>query len=270
MHFHHDAVDGSTGIHGSLTAEPEGSKSSETKQFQRMKMSIIQKIAQKAADIVRMCCYSPSDIAELQRLVSSVRAEDLKYNTELALRFGRSFPSFWPKFAEKVPPCLYTEVYSDDLMNLCIFCLPAGNEIPLHDHPGMYGLLKVIEGSCVVESFTSVGKTCEDGSVPRDAIQVRVHDPVSLCPSDPASLFTPTKRNYHRVSSPNCTTAFFDVLFPPYKSPNRDCHYFSLNTRFPSDGNIGGDQSFGFLLPCSPKNYRCELYAYGGERVVLD
>ncbi|CDW56744.1 DUF1637 domain containing protein [Trichuris trichiura] len=232
-------------------------------------MSLIQKIAQKAADIVRMCCYSTADIAELQRLVSTVRAEDLKYNAELALDFSRSFHSFWPKFTEKTPPCVYTEVYSDDLMNLCIFCLPAGSEIPLHDHPGMYGLLKVIDGSCLVESFTSVEKAFDD-STSQDAVQVRIHEPVLLCSSDPASLFTPTIRNYHRVSSPDRPTAFFDVLFPPYKSPNRDCHYFSLTTRCPSGGLSCDEQSFGFLLPCAPKSYRCEVYAYEGERVVLD
>ncbi len=60
-------------------------------------------------------------------------------------------------------PCLYTEIYDDDDMNVCIFTLRnTGSEIPLHDHPDITGLIKVIFGSARVTSYSWLKPEHED------------------------------------------------------------------------------------------------------------
>lgn len=51
-------------------------------------------------------------------------------------------------------PVTYIEVYEDKNVSIGVFVLRDGAKIPLHDHPYMYGVLKVIYGKVKVQSYT--------------------------------------------------------------------------------------------------------------------
>lgn len=51
-------------------------------------------------------------------------------------------------------PVTYIEVFEDQHVSVGVFVLRDGAKIPLHDHPYMYGVLKVIYGKVRVQSYT--------------------------------------------------------------------------------------------------------------------
>lgn len=51
-------------------------------------------------------------------------------------------------------PVTYIEVFEDQNVSIGVFVLRDGAKIPLHDHPSMYGVLKVIYGKVKVQSYT--------------------------------------------------------------------------------------------------------------------
>jgi len=51
-------------------------------------------------------------------------------------------------------PVTYIEVFEDKHVSIGVFVLRDGAKIPLHDHPYMYGVLKVIYGKVRIQSYT--------------------------------------------------------------------------------------------------------------------
>lgn len=108
------------------------------------KTPLIQKIAKKAYFTFKS--FKPSANGdnnvvadrqnELISLVTEVRAADLK----IAPR--KSKPSS-AAAGLQTPPVTYMHICETEVFSMGVFLLRSGASIPLHDHPGMNGMLKV-------------------------------------------------------------------------------------------------------------------------------
>jgi hypothetical protein len=122
----------------------------------------------------------------------------------------------------RLPPSLSTIGYVpiaevERKYNLCMFVLPKGTVLPLHDHPGQHVFLRVVFGKlgisvCDIKDRPSP-KPFKTGEI------VGIVDPISaqasLTRSDPTHVVFPNSNNIHEI----CAVAdsiFMDLVMPPY------------------------------------------------------
>ena len=111
--------------------------------------------------------------------------------------------------------CTYLGIVENEEYSIAAFVLKPGAKIPLHDHPNMTVLSKVVRGSLRVTSF-DVGA---DGKARRS---------ISLMTSadGPAALY-PSVNNVHEFQAGAGGAVVLDVIVPPYdEDSGRACHYF--------------------------------------------
>lgn len=109
---------------------------------------------------------------------------------------------------------------------MSVFIINDSYTMPLHDHPSMKGILKVISGKLKIQSFTRLSET-GDG-----AIFVKQEDPKVLDQHSPSSVLDERVGNYHEITAIGGVAAFFDVLSPPYSEASdlsqdsRHCSFY--------------------------------------------
>jgi hypothetical protein len=134
----------------------------------------------------------------------------------------------------------YHHIFSNDALSMGIFVLPAGSVIPLHDHPSMNVLSKLLFGKLRVTAFdrpaseeqptsklrTLFGRTEAAGTLLRCASPTRR----TITAPCPTLRLDPIHGNIHEFEAVE-HTAIFDVLTPPYDDrAGRSCHYFTATT----------------------------------------
>lgn len=113
------------------------------------KTPLIQKIAKQACTTFRGLESSANKVVEdklneLISLVTAVRASDVK----IAPRKTKSSSG---AAGLQSPPVTYMHICETEVFSMGVFLLRSGASIPLHDHPGMNGMLKV---------FTPLSSAC--------------------------------------------------------------------------------------------------------------
>jgi hypothetical protein len=120
-------------------------------------------------------------------------------------------------------------IISDERFHICTFLIPAGQEIPLHNHPGMTVLSKCLYGACRVLKYkwsdgeyrVSSAKTARECELISDSILLSKDGEIDIC--------TP-KENIHRIMAIT-DVAILDVFVPPYNiEGGRDCTYYDLKS----------------------------------------
>lgn len=112
----------------------------------------------------------------------------------------------------------YIDVMENDSVTMAIFVIPPGGQMPVHNHPGMYVVSRVLWGCMDVHEFQVVAKT--NGGLLADAM------PIIVMNEGDTRAITPTQSNIHQFKAREWT-AVFDVLVPPYEPRRgRDCNYF--------------------------------------------
>lgn len=109
-----------------------------------------------------------------------------------------------------------------------LFLLPAGGAIPLHDHPDMVVLMRVVLGRVRVTSLDRVD---------RRALLARPGGDRVLTPADGVLEAGPTHGNLHAIEALEAS-AFVDVLTPDY-ADDRPCTYFVQRGTPDADGLVG-------------------------------
>ncbi|KAG9484938.1 2-aminoethanethiol dioxygenase [Eleutherodactylus coqui] len=196
--------------------------------------SLIQKIARQA----RLTFRGPGssgdgkgfadNVTQLKKLMSEIRAEDLKIRP----RKGAQAPASVPQS----PPVTYMHICETDGFSMGVFLLKGGSGIPLHDHPGMHGMLKVLYGKVRISGFDKVEPTpaASKGSV----LRAMLRSSGEYSDSSPPCLLSPHRDNLHQIVAVDGPAAFLDILAPPYDPDDgRDCHYYKLA---PASGEQSG------------------------------
>lgn len=184
------------------------------------------------------------NLNKLKSMMDRLKAEDFSFDKTL------NDPATWRK--PNKAPCTYIEVFQDSHMNMSIFVLKPGFKMPLHDHPHMHGLLKVIAGAVRIRSFSEYPLTerVDMAEFERRAVQeaARLAQGVhkyrklfaqittdTICRQNASTcVLTPTISNYHEIEALEMPAAFFDILAPPYNTliegiGPRHCRYYQVS-----------------------------------------
>jgi len=229
-----------------------------------------------------------ASLSELKNLMDGLRASDVGLDKSRVLRSSTT-PSF-------SAPVTYIKIHEDQDVSIGMFVVKGGQKIPLHNHPKMHGLLKVVYGNVDISVYSKLKPhQIEQLDIPQ-VLKDKSHliDQGFVFPSfretfksisdeHNALVLTPDDNNYHEI----CTVgeghaAFFDILAPPYHSEYedgdedlRECHFFSEISLPPNNNNILFESnhkrpphSFTWLRRVqSPEDYFCDTEPYLGPRI---
>lgn len=197
-------------------------------------------------------------LSRLQRMASQLTCKDVSLDEKLLHNMSKGTTN------GVVAPVTYVSVFENRTFTMSIFIVKRGARIPLHDHPGMYGILKVIYGSAKISSYSEVRRRSPDPDSDRvdcDTIEVRRHPDETVGADASACRLTPSDRNFHEIVAVDGTIAFLDILAPPYNMKDRDCHYY----------RVACEQSGTIFLSeiAPPRDFWCDSVPYVGPPIHL-
>ncbi|CAH1406466.1 unnamed protein product [Nezara viridula] len=156
------------------------------------------------------------NLKNLLSVMDKLTAEDVKLDKSLLK-------------AHRLAPVTYIEILKTTKYVINMFVLRPESKLPLHDHPAMHGICKVVSGKVNIKNFSLIAEGFSTLGMER---LLTVKEPErTLTEKDPAVLLTPSKGNIHELQAKEDGAAFVDVLAPPYSSSiegvgPRTCNYF--------------------------------------------
>ena len=90
------------------------------------------------------------NISKLTELVKGFTVNDIHFDDDI-LKHDAKFDS-----SIHVAPIGYVYLWDSSKFSMGIFIIRNGERLPLHNHPNMHGVLKIIHGTAQISSFTSL------------------------------------------------------------------------------------------------------------------
>ncbi|XP_043718170.1 plant cysteine oxidase 3 [Telopea speciosissima] len=134
------------------------------------------------------------------------------------------------RIARWAQPIIFLKINENDCFAMDIFCLPTLSGIPLHDHPGMTVLSKVLYGSMHVKAYDWVEpayiQNIRGPGYPPVRLAKLTVDKVLTASCGTSVLYPKSGGNIHCFTAVS-TCAVFDILTPPYReAAGRMCTYY--------------------------------------------
>ncbi|XP_029031500.1 2-aminoethanethiol (cysteamine) dioxygenase b [Betta splendens] len=238
--------------------------------------SIVQRVARQALVTFRSPPRSGQEAAKsflenhskLKSLMTEVRAADLKLVPRGA-DDGAAGGAAAARTCHGSPPVTYMHICETDRFSMGVFLLKNGASIPLHDHPGMHGILKVMYGKVRISCFDQLERPA--GGAQAAAVRRSVlRSTGEFTEESGPCVLSPERDNLHQIDAVDGPTAFMDILAPPYDPDDgRDCHYY----RVVSDAEVSNaeqEQKEVWLMEISqPPDFWCGGEPYLGPEVRL-
>ncbi|XP_048778387.1 2-aminoethanethiol dioxygenase-like [Ostrea edulis] len=205
--------------------------------------------------------FDTESLLPIKSLLNQIRMADVNFEPSVFRRGVTPFQA----------PVSYVKLYEDRVMSVGIFVMRRGAKLPLHDHPGMYGLCKPIYGEMKVNSYSRAAMSEEDilrkkstlSASKENLLPVRRKDSICLSEEDECCVLTPESGNFHEISAVGDLAAFLDILAPPYdyETMTRTCQYYVLL----EENEISNDSSIEWLCEIDePGNFWCDTSEYKG------
>ncbi|KAM6916094.1 2-aminoethanethiol (cysteamine) dioxygenase b [Xenentodon cancila] len=213
---------------------------------------------------------------KLRSLMTEVRAADLK----LVPRRTDDGSPRPPPYLHGVPPVTYMHICETDHFSMGVFLLKSGASIPLHDHPGMHGVLKVLYGKVRISCFDRLerpagGTQAAPPVPPMPPAQVGAlrrsmfRSTAEYTEESGPCVLSPDRDNLHQIDAVDGPAAFMDILAPPYDPDDgRDCHYFKVLTEAELQ-DAQKDKEVWLMEIAQPTNFWCGGEPYPGPEVHL-
>ncbi|KAM4591264.1 2-aminoethanethiol (cysteamine) dioxygenase b [Odontesthes bonariensis] len=212
---------------------------------------------------------------KLQSLMTEVRAADLK----LVPRRADGSSSRPHPYLHGVPPVTYMHICETDQFSMGVFLLKSGASIPLHDHPGMHGVLKVLYGRVRISCFDRLERPVAGGSQPAPPLPPAQMGALRRSTLRSAAEYTeesgpcvlyPDRDNLHQIDAVDGPTAFMDILAPPYDPDDgRDCHYYKVLGEAEAKNPEQKEKEVWLMEISQPPNFWCGGEPYPGPEVCL-
>ncbi|XP_028287648.1 2-aminoethanethiol (cysteamine) dioxygenase a [Parambassis ranga] len=227
-------------------------------------------------------------LGELISLVTSIRAADLK----IAPKKTKASAGV---AGVQSAPVTYMHICETEVCSMGVFLLRPGASIPLHDHPGMNGMLKVLYGKVSVRCFDKLDNNLTLSTMPphfdppvaplqmSSVWRAMLRSVAEYSEVSGPCLLTPLRDNLHQIDAVDGPAAFLDILAPPYDpDEGRDCHYYkvlqTVGTREETEskgskeeeGEKKEKEEEAWLLEIpQPENFWCGGEPYPGPAVSI-
>ncbi|VDN18272.1 unnamed protein product [Gongylonema pulchrum] len=165
-------------------------------------------------------------------------------------------------------PMYYADIYQSEYMHVCLFGFKDCDFVlPLHDHPGIYGFVKVIRGAITVNSYTEL----PSHAALRNIIAARSSSNKDCCrfegqfsrwSSDECVCLSPSCGNIHSIAALEDGAAFFDLLIPGYG--DKPCTYYSMLGR----NSVQPKQRCFLQKTGEPEDYSCHVLPYKTVKIL--
>ncbi|EDV23556.1 2-aminoethanethiol dioxygenase [Trichoplax sp. H2] len=208
---------------------------------------------------------------KLSTLLTGLRAKDIALEEALDAFLLRPHGA----------PAGYIAIHECQYFNLCVFIVREKCSVPLHDHPEMTGLIKVLYGKAKITSYDRLDSGgCARTSLMKLKFQRRI-EPIKCIHSgqyiikddDEVQTLQSDQDNYHSIEAVSGPTAFIDILAPPYNaSQNRNCHYYiPVENVYPEEHSTDTeDDKICYLQEISPpRTFYCDPVAYRGPQIDI-
>ena len=218
------------------------------------------------------------NLSTLRELMGRLTSHDVNFDSGLV-----SDPTpFDPDCG--LAPVTFIDMWKDEHFSMSIFVLKPGTRLPLHDHPGMHGLIRVIHGHMNVSSYSLLERKCGDNFEPvhncghQEGYSVKKGDvfmaqKMSTESGDIADIYsepvvlTPVDGNIHEIRTTDSAAAFFDILAPPYddhRYGHHQCHYYRELPTSKSDTKLQEKNLRSLICVPTPMDYWTDYAPYDG------
>ncbi|XP_015585473.1 2-aminoethanethiol dioxygenase [Cephus cinctus] len=195
---------------------------------------------------------------KLRALINNISAEDVKLEKQV-LDFVQM---------QSAPMCVI-DIFENQDITIAVFILKHGVTMPMHDHPGMHGLLKVIAGVIKIDSYSMQYADGDHIIKPNEEITAVKHPGIIVKDNDDACVLTPSERNLHEISCVEGPAAFLDILSPPYNvdeygKGSRLCTFFRIISSQRATNSDEKTENVQLMVIDSPPDFYSRSLKYLG------